>query len=265
MSSLTVPSDNPRGAMRPTDFGTVHVSLLPDFVCRMDRRVVDLSDIQQRLVAAVVLDDRPVGRHDLAARLWPDVPPARASARLRQTLWRLNQVTVGELLRTSHTTVALAEHVEVDYRTAAGLVSAVSRAGGEAFSGGDRLPQAWSVLRHPLLYGWDDDWLAPFQGKWELQRVQALENLAETFLQRRQHSAVLELADAAAQADPLREGPRRIAVQSCLRAGEVADAHRRYRRYRELLSSELGVSPSSAIPRLLKQDRERQLALAADY
>ncbi|MGW3044791.1 AfsR/SARP family transcriptional regulator [Kitasatospora sp. NPDC001159] len=251
--------------MRPTDFGTVHVSLLPDFVCRMDRRVVDLSDIQQRLVAAVVLDDRPVGRHDLAARLWPDVPPARAAARLRQTLWRLNQVTVGELLRTSHTTVVLAEHVEVDYRTAAGLVSAASRAGGESLSGGDRLPQAWSMLRHPLLYGWDDDWLAPFQGKWELQRVQALENLAEAFLQRRQHSAALELADAAAQADPLREGPRRIAVQSCLRVGEVADAHRRYRRYRELLSSELGVSPSSAIPQLLKQDRERQLALAADY
>ncbi|MFJ6792985.1 BTAD domain-containing putative transcriptional regulator [Streptomyces sp. NPDC091268] len=249
--------------MNPTGFGTVHISLLPGFVCRTDQRVADLSDIQQRLVAALVLSDRPMGRGDLAARLWPDVPPARAAARLRQTLWRLNQATGGRLVMVSHTTLTLADQVEVDYRTAAGLISALSGGGGAAV-GGDGPPPAWSVLRHPLLYSWDHDWLVPFQEKWKLQRVQALEQLAETFLRRRRHCAALELADAAAQADPLREGPRRIAVQSCLDAGEVADAHRRYRRYRELLLAELGVAPSGAIPRLLKQDRERQLALTAD-
>lgn len=95
--------------------------------------------------------------------------------------------------------------------------------------------------------------------------MQTLERLAERFLQHRQHSAVLELADAATQADPLREGPRRIAVQSCLFVGEIADAHRRYRGYQELLSTELGVAPSGAIPQLLRQDRERQLALAAEF
>ncbi|WP_329376902.1 hypothetical protein OG625_05280 [Streptomyces sp. NBC_01351] len=250
--------------MNPTGSGIVHISLLPGFVCRTDQRVADLSDIQQRLVAALVLSERPMRRGDLASRLWPDVPPARAGARLRQTLWRLNQATSGGLLQTTHTTISLAEHVDVDYRTAARLIAAVSGAGGAAV-GGDWLPHAWSVLRHPLLYGWDHDWLVPFQEKWKLQRVQTLERLAETFLQRRQHSTVLELADAAAQADPLREGPRRIAVQSCLYAGEVADAHRRYRHYRELLFSELGVAPSGAIPQLLKQDRDRQLALAVEY
>ncbi|MFI5860255.1 AfsR/SARP family transcriptional regulator [Streptomyces sp. NPDC051546] len=225
--------------------------------------MTDLSDIQQRLVAALVLGDRPLRRGDLAARLWPDAPADRAGARLRQTLWRLNQATAGGLLRASHTTVALTDHVEVDYRSAARLIAAVSGAGGAA-AAEDHLPQAWNVLRHPLLNDWDDDWLVPFQEKWKVQRVQTLERLAERFLQRRQHAAVLELADAATQADPLREGPRRIAVQSCLFVGEVADAHRRYRGYRELLSAELGVAPSEAIPRLLRQDRERQLALTAE-
>ncbi|MCX4782626.1 AfsR/SARP family transcriptional regulator [Streptomyces sp. NBC_01264] len=238
---------------------------MPGFVCRTDQRVTDLSDIQQRLVAALVLGDRPLRRVDLAARLWPDAPPDRAGARLRQTLWRLNQATAGGLLRASHTTITLADHVEVDYRAAARLISAVSGAVGAVGAGGDRLPQAWGVLRHPLLNDWDDDWLVPFQEKWKVQRVQTLERLAEKFLQRHQHTAVLELADAATQADPLREGPRRIAVQSCLFAGEVADAHRRYRGYQELLSTELGVAPSDAIPQLLRQDRERQLALAAEY
>ncbi|MGW6706501.1 AfsR/SARP family transcriptional regulator [Streptomyces sp. NPDC054956] len=250
--------------MNPTGLGIVHISLLPGFVCRTDQRVADLSDIQQRLVAALVLGDRPLRRADLAARLWPDAPPSRAGARLRQTLWRLNQATGGGLLRVSHTTVSLADHVEVDYRTATALISAAAGAGGAA-ADHDRLPHAWSVLRHPLLNDWDDDWLVPFQEKWKLQRVQTLELLAENFLRQHQHSAVLELADAATQADPLREGPRRIAVQSCLCVGEVADAHRRYRRYRELLISELGVSPSGAIPQLLKQDRDRQLALTPEY
>lgn len=250
--------------MNPTGFGIVHISLLPGFVCRTDQRVADLSDIQQRLVAALVLSERPMRRGDLATRLWPDVPPARSAARLRQTLWRLNQATAGGVLQATHTTVSLADHVEVDYRAATRLVSAVSASGGAAVAGG-WLPAAWSMLRHPLLYSWDHDWLVPFQEKWKLERVQTLEHLAETFLQRGQHSAVLELADAAAQADPLREGPRRIAVQSCLSVGEVADAHRRYRRYRELLLAELGVAPSGAIPQLLKQDRDRQLALAGEY
>lgn len=253
--------------MNPTGLGNVHISLLPGFVCRTDQRVTDLSDIQQRLVAALVLSDRPLRRGDLAARLWPDAPPERAGARLRQTLWRLNQATAGGLLRASHTTVTLTDHVEVDYRAAARLMASVSGAVGPATptAAEDRLPQTWILLRHPLLNDWDDDWLVPFQEKWRLQRVQTLERLAERFLQRRQHSAVLELADAATQADPLREGPRRIAVQSCLFVGEVADAHRRYRGYQELLSAELGVAPSGAIPQLLRQDRERQLALAADF
>lgn len=235
--------------MNASEHHSVHISLLPGFACCVDRRSVELGEGQQRLVAALVLGGRPVRREELALRLWPDVPGERASARLRQTLWRINRSTEGHLLRTSHTTVAAAEHVEVDIREAERLVAA----GTAAQAGGERLAEAWSALRHPLLHGWDDEWLMPFQEKWELQRVQALERLAEGFLNLSQHSLVLELADAAAAIDPLREGPRRIAVQSCLRIGEVADAHRRYRRYRELLYSELGVAPSSAIPQLLEQ------------
>lgn len=236
----------------PIDSRVVHISLLPGFVCRIDRTVVDLSGVQQWLVAALVLNDRPVRREELAAQLWPDVPSTRAAARLRQTLWRVNQATAGRLAQTSHTTIAAAADIEVDLRTAAALVASVSGPDGAAKHGG-LLPQAWNVLRHPLLQGWDAPWLVRFQETWELQRVQALEDLAEAFLRRRRYSTVLELADAAAQADPLREGPRRIAVQSCLSIGEVADAHRRYRRYRELLLSEMGVAPSDAIPRLLDQ------------
>ena len=248
--------------MSGVEVDVLHVSLLPGFACRRNHEVIDLSGSQQKLVAALALGEGTLQREDLAARLWPDVPPIRATARLRQTLWRLNQLTDGRLLQASHTTVALADRVRVDYRTAMRLVPSSGGRGGQHGGPGaeDDLAQAWGTLQYPLLLGWDLEWLLPYQEKWELRRVQALEKLAEVFLQREQHSVVLELADAAAQADPLREGPRRIAISSCLHAGEIADAHRRYQRYRELLRAELGISPSGAIPRMLLQARQQPLA-----
>jgi DNA-binding SARP family transcriptional activator len=249
--------------MSHVEVDVLHVSLLPGFACRRNNEVIDLSGNQQRLVAALALGDGTIQREDLACRLWPDVPAIRGSARLRQTLWRLNQVTDGQLLQATHTTVALDARVQVDYRSAMRLVPPSAGSGGG--DADDDVPPAWRMLQHPLLFGWDLDWLLPFQEKWELRRVQVLEKLAEVFLRREQHAIVLELADAAAQADPLREGPRRIAVKSCLQAGEIADAHRRYHRYRELLREELGVSPSGAIPGMLLQARDRPLAGASGY
>lgn len=241
----------PHGEISP-----LHVSLLPGFVCRGRLEVIDLGVNQQRLVAALALDEGPIHREELACRLWPDVPTARATARLRQTLWRLNQATGGQLLQASHSAISLAAHVRVDYRLASKpAVPQIGRGG--AGGGHDDFLSMWNLLRYPLLYGWDLDWLQPYQEKWELRRIQALEGLAESFLGQGRHALVLELADAAAQADPLREGPRRIAVKSCLQTGEIADAHRRYHQYRQLLRDELGVSPSQAIPRMLWPERRQ--------
>jgi len=228
----------------------LHVTLLPGFICRRQLEVIDLGGRQQKLIAALALSEGPLHREALACRLWPDVPAPRATARLRQTLWRLNQATDGRLLQVSNASIALHEDVHVDYRLAAKWAVPTTGRGGAGGSHDDFLGM-WNLLRYPLLFGWDVDWLQPYQEKWELRRMQALEALAESFLGQGRHALVLELADAAAQADPLREGPRRIAVKSCLQADEIADAHRRFHQYRMLLRDELGVDPSDAIPRML--------------
>jgi DNA-binding SARP family transcriptional activator len=235
------------------------VCLVPGFACQRNLEVIDLGGTQQRLVAFLALAGGGAGREDLACRFWPGVPVVRAMARLRQTLWRLNQATCGQLVTVSPGAVSLAGRVEVDYHCARGLMGPL---GGPGIGAGDdgELLAAWGMLRHPLLPGWDHEWLVPFQESWELWRVQALERLALAFARRGQHALVLELADAAARIDPLREGPRRAAIESCLEAGEFADAHRRYRRYRQLLRDELGVSPSDVIPRMLWQAGEERAA-----
>lgn len=242
--------------MAHSDAGPLHITLLPGFICRRGLEVIDLGGSQQKLVAALALSEGPLHREDLAARLWPDVPAARAAARLRQTLWRLNQAAEGRLLRISHATIELEDAVQVDYRLAERW--AIGSPGHGATDGShDAFLTLWNLLRYPLLRGWDLDWLSPYQEKWELRRIQALEALAERFLDEGRHALVLELADAATQADPLREAPRRIAVESCLRTGEVADAHRRFHQYRMLLRDELGVDPSDAMPRMLWPARGR--------
>ena len=235
------------------------VSLVPGFACQRNLDVIDLGDIQQKLVAALALAGGSVQREDLAYRFWPGVPVIRAMARLRQTLWRLNKATCGQLITASPSTVSLTSQVQVDYHSAKGLMSPMARHDTQIQDDRELLA-AWGTLRHPLLPGWDHDWLMPFQESWEMWRVQALERLAQTFLHRGQHALVLEFADAAARIDPLREGPRRAAIQSCLQADEIADAHRRYRQYQQLLRDELGVSPSDAIPRMLWQAREERAA-----
>jgi DNA-binding SARP family transcriptional activator len=236
-----------------------HVSLLPGFACQRNLEVIDLGEIQQKLVAFLALDSGTAHREDLACRFWPGVPVIRAMARLRQTLWRLNKATHGQLITASATTVSLTGRVQVDYHFARGLMGPLSRNDIRGSDDGELLA-TWGTLRHPLLLGWDLDWLTPFQEAWELRRVQALEKLAQAWLHRGQHALVLELADAAARIDPLREGPRRAAIESCLQVGEIADAHRRYRQYQQLLREELGVSPSDAIPCMLWQAREERAA-----
>jgi DNA-binding SARP family transcriptional activator len=245
--------------MRSAQADVFHLSLVPGFACQRNLELIDLGDTQQKLVASLALDGGTVQREDLAYRFWPDVPVIRAMARLRQTLWRLNTATYGQLITASATTVSLTSQVQVDYRCAKGAVGLLARPDTWGREDGELLA-AWDTLRHPLLPGWDFDWLTAFQEAWELWRVQALERLAQTFLHRNQHALVLEFADAAARIDPLREGPRRAAIQSCLQAGEIADAHRRYRQYQQLLREELGVSPSDAIPRMLWQAREERAA-----
>jgi len=76
--------------------------------------------------------------------------------------------------------------------------------------------------------------------------------MAEALLQQGLYVAAAEVADAAAEVHEFRETPRRIAIDACLREGEFAEAYVRFLCYEDLLRREVGVSPSPAIPSMLK-------------
>jgi DNA-binding SARP family transcriptional activator len=232
----------------------IKIYLLNTFTFCIEREMLELSDGQQRLVVALALNNGRLRREDLAEMSVPG-PTTRASARLRQMLWRVNKMTAGQLLCTTRNFAALAETVQVDYWVARTLASSLEKNDSDV----DFRTYDWEPLQQQLLPGWDIDWLLPLQQAWEVQRMRALERIAETLLRDERHDFAVRVADAAARADPLREKPRRIAIQSCINMGEFADAYRRYDEYGQLVRGELGISPSQEIPlmiqRALKLDR----------
>jgi DNA-binding SARP family transcriptional activator len=235
-----------------------HISLLPRFCLRTGDETAELTEHQQILLAALALERGPVEREHVAEQLWPDASTTRANARLRQILWRIGHTTAEGVVRITKSTLALEQDVQVDYLRALHGTELIAAAAARTE---EVAPEVWQAWQHPLLAAWDFEWLRPLQEQWDLLRVQAMEAMAQSLLRRRQYAAVLVLADAATRADPLKETPRRIAIQSCLSVGETADAHRRYLQYRKLLREELGISPSVDIQRMLRRAREGSLRL----
>ncbi|HEU4318797.1 MAG TPA: BTAD domain-containing putative transcriptional regulator [Acidimicrobiia bacterium] len=89
-------------------------------------------------------------------------------------------------------------------------------------------------------------------------RCDALEALAEIYLDSGNSELARDLARQAAQIDPLREIPQRVIMLALYRSGRQADALRHFRAYRESLIDELGIEPSDDLghleERILLQD-----------
>jgi len=82
-------------------------------------------------------------------------------------------------------------------------------------------------------------------------RLHALEALAEKLPAVGRFGEAVQVAQAAVQAEPLRETARRALVRIHLAQGNVAEALRTYESFREQLFDELGVAPSSQMERLV--------------
>ncbi|MFI9647744.1 BTAD domain-containing putative transcriptional regulator [Streptomyces sp. NPDC052040] len=223
--------------------------MLSDFICLDGGFPVPLGPSQKRLVAAVAAHEEPLSRDRLASDLFPETPQWRARARLRQLVFRLHEATGKRLLDVQHASIALASDVEVDYHAALGVLRDVQRWPRTATR---PLPDDWQVLRRPLLSDIDVACVEPMRNEWDVQRGQALEAMAETLLRHGTYLAAVEVGDVAAEVHEFREAPRRIAIEACLRVGEIAEAHMRFRRYERLLGREVGVSPSPVIPAMLR-------------
>jgi DNA-binding SARP family transcriptional activator len=139
----------------------------------------------------------------------------------------------------------LSEDVEVDVRSARSVARRLSdpARGDEAADLGP--------FDLDLLPDWYEDWVIMERERYRQTRLHALEALCELLMARGQHAKAVDAGLTAVTGEPLRESAQRVLIRAHLAEGNLAEAVRQYRAYRELLRGELGVDGSPELEQLL--------------
>ena len=225
----------------------IAVSLLDGFRVMCNGSQIDLPSVGARLVAYLALQQRPIARGVVAGTLWPETTQDRAQASLRSALWRVRRAHSG-IVRSGRDCVGLEEWVDVDTHTLLST-SLDTRAGSR---GRHQPDDTVSRLSGELLPDWYDDWIVFERERFRLLALQALEGLSRSHIQAGEYAAAIECALGAVHLEPLRESAQRTLMEVHLAQGNVAEAVRQYRSYRDRLRDELGVEPSSHMIELLE-------------
>lgn len=217
------------------------ISVLGDFTVTTGSNPLPVCGAGRRLVAYLAVHGRrhPVSRGTLAASLWTDTAPARAAARLRSVLWRLNRHSVSPVVVATADTLAFEQDVAVDlWRAESNARSIMASTCDSPLTGN---------LRSDLLPSWSDDWLIVEREAFRQIRLHALEAASVSLRDAGDYPAALDAALAAVQCEPLRESAHRAVLAVHLAEGNHAEALRGYQVFRRLLSVELGIPPTEAI------------------
>jgi DNA-binding SARP family transcriptional activator len=247
--ALRQTAGSPRWASRDGDAARAsrpRLRLLGGFALTCGSSSIALPLAARRVVAFLALLRRPLSRTYVAGSLWLESSESRSHASLRSCLWRLNRS--GQPIVDANTeTLSLAPDVAVD------VDEMIRRAGAVlGHPGCEEAPELnHRMFLDDLLPDWYEDWVLVERERLRQLRLHALEALAERLLVMGRHSQAIEVAQAAVQAEPLRETAHRRLIEVYLAEGNSSEAWRQYDVYRSLLGRELGLEPSDKLKSLL--------------
>ncbi|MCC7361765.1 MAG: tetratricopeptide repeat protein [Anaerolineales bacterium] len=199
-----------------------------------------------------LVDRMPVARDKVLAVFWPEMAQSRAVANLYQTLYRLRRALGLEVvvLEDGECRLSADLTLAVDALT----FEATAR---QALSAGRGDPRRMELLaRATGLY--QGEYLPEVDAEWASERRRALHDLylqvlslyTDELLRFTRYSEARTMLARALVAEPLRDdlhGRMLMCLAAMGRRHEVVD---HYRRYRELLRSELGLDPPSELRQL---------------
>jgi SARP family transcriptional regulator, regulator of embCAB operon len=226
----------------------VRVLLLGRFGLAAAGDPVALAPASQRLLAYVALAGRPVRRDLAAGVLWPMVVERHAHGSLRAALARLTARAPG-VLQGDGLDVWLVAGVAVDLCAAQAIARRLLANGGGMDA--DRAAAAVPGLSMELLPGWYDDWALIEAENWRQLRLHALDAIAGILADAGRFGEAVGAAQAAVDADPLRESPHAALIGVHLREGNQSEALREFERYRLSLNAALGLEPTPRLRALL--------------
>lgn len=243
---LTLPGHQTHSPQRNRRATAVELSILRSFELRRGKQQVPLPMSAQRLVAFLALHGRPLQRSFVAGTLWLDSSEARASANLRSVLWRLRQPGVG-IVEQRTDRLSLATSVRVDLWETASLAERILHDGD--------LPDSFERLRDALcadlLPDWYEEWVFVERERFRQLRMHTLETLCRRFAEDGRWAEAIDAGLVSVAVEPLRETGQRALIAAHLAEGNLHEALRQYRAYRELLKLELGVGPSQEMEDLI--------------
>lgn len=245
--------DQPAGATERRSSPAPRISLLGGFGLSDGLVDVAIAEGPQRLLAFLALRKRPVRRTLAAGALWPDVSDEHAGSSLRSTLARLDEGARSALAVTA-SQLAIADRITVDLWESEALARRLAGPH-ESLTVVSSSSAEIDALSSDILPDWYEDWVIVEAEAWRLQRLHALETLADDLRDEGWFGQASAAAQAAIDADPLRESPRAALIRVHMAEGNVSDAIREFTRYRELLKQELGLEPTPRLKALLDQGR----------
>jgi DNA-binding SARP family transcriptional activator len=228
----------PFGILEQFDAAIVHLFDGPYVTMGPERR--EVPEGSKQLLAFVALRRRRVERRQAAGALWPRGGEERAAGNLRSALWRLRRAGI-DVLVADKWSLALSSDVLVDLHLTEQWATRLI----EGRAAGDDLsisPSAVNAL--DLLPGFYDDWLIMERERIRQRILHALDVLSERLAAVGRFADAIEAAMLATSAEPLRETAQRALIKAHIAEGNLTEARRSYRAYRDLLHRELGVAPS---------------------
>lgn len=229
--------------------GQIGVSLFGGPSVIVAGRHVDVPEGSKRLLALVCLGHGHLERRRVAGILWPFGNEVRAAGNLRSALWRLKGCGI-EVVESDKVSLWMRPGTVVDVDLlrdwAARLI--------------DGRPQPddldlnrWHADYLELFPGWYDDW-ALFEREHQRQLLlHALEALARELSARHRHAEAVAVAMTAVAAEPLRESAQRVLIEIHLGEGNLGEARRAYRVFREIALRDLGVEPGAPLLALVAE------------
>ena len=179
--------------------------------------------------------------------MWVDSSPEKSRASLRTAVWRIRCAGDGLLVGDSER-LALSDTVRVDaheFRRRAEMVLAGEKDGRTS----NHLPHSPSP--GDLLPGWDEDWLLLTREQLRLLRLHALEHNARRLCAEGRYPQAIDMILCVVDEEPLRESSHAVLIDAHMRAGDPAEACRRFHRFEAHLWEELGLRPSASLVQLV--------------
>jgi LuxR family transcriptional regulator, maltose regulon positive regulatory protein len=221
-----------------------------------NQRTVGTSEWQTREARDLfffMLQAPPMTKEQIALEFWPDISPARLKMRFKSNIYRIRQALGQNVILYENDKYRFNREIRHhwDRQELDTLLQSGRPEQDEARI--DFLNQALLLMKGPYMADLDAEWAVSDRLKFQDIRQELLVELAGLYLKTGQARKCLGAASAALDFDPLLEAAHRLAIQAYASLHDLVGMTLQYRRYQQLLMTELGLQPSSEMNALYAQ------------